>query len=89
MTSLLLFKQYVKRFYVKYEAYISYVWKFLLALISISIVNNKLGYMEALTNGAIVMMASLLCAILPANFIVLVVAVFTIGHLYSDRKSVV
>lgn len=83
MTSLLLFKQYVKRFYVKYEAYIAYVWKFLLALISINIVNGKLGYMDALTNGAIVMMASLLCAILPANFIVFVVAVFTIGHLYS------
>ena len=83
MTSLLLFKQYVKRFYIKYEVYIAYVWKFLLALISISIVNSKLGYMDALTNIAIVMMASLLCAILPASFIVLVVAVFTIGHLYS------
>ena len=54
-----------------------------MALISISIVNSKLGYMDALTNIAIVMMASLLCAILPASFIVLVVAVFTIGHLYS------
>ena len=83
MTSLLVFKQYVKRFYIKYETYITYVWKFLLALISINIVNGKLGYMDALTNGAIVMMASLLCAILPPNFIVFIVAVFTVGHLYS------
>ena len=83
MTSLLEFKQYIKRFYIKYETYLTYIWKFLLALVSIMVINNKLGYMEALTNIAIVMMASLLCAILPANFIVFVSAAFVIGHLYS------
>jgi hypothetical protein len=83
MTSLLEFKQYIKRFYIKYETYITYVWKFLLALVSIMVINNKLGYMDALTNIAIVMMASLLCAILPPNFIVFVAAAFIIGHLYS------
>lgn len=83
MTSLLEFKQYIKRFYIKYETYITYVWKFLLALVSIMVINNKLGYMDALTNVAIVMMASLLCAILPPNFIVFIAAAFIIGHLYS------
>ena len=83
MTSLLEFKQYVKRFYIKYETYITYVWKFVLALVSILQINRRLGYMDALTNGAIVMMASLLCAILPPNFIVFVAAVFILGHLYS------
>ncbi len=83
MTSLLEFKQYIKRFYIKYETYITYVWKFLLALVSIMVINNKLGYMDALTNIAIVMMASLLCAILPPNFIVFIAAAFIIGHLYS------
>jgi hypothetical protein len=47
------------------------------------VINNKLGYMDALTNIAIVMMASLLCAILPPNFIVFIAAAFIIGHLYS------
>lgn len=83
MTSLLEFKQYIKRFYIRYETYITYVWKFLLALVSIMVINNKLGYMDALTNIAIVMMASLLCAILPPNFIVFIAAAFIIGHLYS------
>ncbi|WP_022768082.1 MULTISPECIES: hypothetical protein [unclassified Butyrivibrio] len=83
MTSLLELKQYIKRFYIKYETYITYVWKFLLALVSILVINSKLGYMDALTNIAIVMMASLLCAILPANFIVFVSAAFILGHLYS------
>ncbi|WP_024865427.1 hypothetical protein [Butyrivibrio sp. FCS014] len=83
MTSLLELKQYIKRFYIRYEAYISYIWKFLLALITILMINSKLGYMEALTNMAIIMMASLLCAILPPNFIVFMAALFTVGHLYS------
>lgn len=82
MTSLLEFKQYVKKYYSKYEVYITYIWKFLLALVSILMINSKLGYMHALTNTAIVMMASLLCAILPPNFIVLVSALFIVGHLY-------
>ena len=83
MTSLLELKQYINRFYIKNEVYITYVWKFVLALISISMINSKLGYMQALTNIAIVLMASLLCAILPANFIVIISAAFMLGHLYS------
>ena len=83
MTSLLELKQYIKRFYVKNETYLTYIWKFLLALISIAFINNKLGYMSSLNNFAIVMMASLLCAILPANFIVVISAVFILGHLFT------
>jgi hypothetical protein len=83
MTALLEIKQYIIRFYQKNETYITYVWKFLLALISIAMINNKLGYMSSLTNIAIVLMAALLCAILPPNFIVVVSAVFIVGHLYS------
>ena len=83
MTSLLELKQYISKFYIKNETYIAYVWKFLLALITIAIINNKLGYMQPLNNIAIVLMASLLCAILPANFIVFIAAAFILGHLYS------
>ncbi len=83
MTSLLELKQYIKRFYVKNETYLTYIWKFLLALISIAFINNKLGYMSSLNNFAIVMMASLLCAILPANFIGVISAVFILGHLFT------
>ena len=83
MTSLLEFKQYLKRFYIKNETYITYVWKFVLAIVSIAVINSKLGYLKPLNNIAIVLMASLLCAILPANFIVIIAAAFILGHLYS------
>ncbi|RKM58406.1 hypothetical protein D6853_02415 [Butyrivibrio sp. X503] len=83
MTALLEIKQYIRKFYIKNEVYITYFWKFLLALISIAVINSKLGFMSSLNNIAIVLMASLLCAILPANFIVVVSALFILGHLYS------
>ena len=83
MTALLEIKQAIRKFYIKNEVYITYLWKFLLALISIAVINNKLGYMSSLNNIAIVLMASLLCAILPANFIVFIAAVFIIGHLFA------
>lgn len=83
MTSLLELKQYIKRFYIKNETYLTYVWKFLLSLISIAVINNKLGYMSSLNNMAIVLMASLLCAILPASFIIVISAAFIVGHLFS------
>ena len=83
MTSLLELKQYIKRFYIKNETYLTYVWKFLLSLISIAVINNKLGYMSSLNNIAIVLMASLLCAILPANFIIVISAAFIVGHLFA------
>ena len=83
MTSLLELKQYIKRFYIKNETYLTYVWKFLLSLISVAVINNKLGYMSSLNNMAIVLMASLLCAILPANFIIVISAAFIVGHLFA------
>ncbi|MBR4671134.1 MAG: hypothetical protein IKO84_11085 [Butyrivibrio sp.] len=83
MTALLEIKQYIRKFYIKNEVYITYLWKFLLALITIAVINNKLGFMASLNNIAIVLMASLLCAILPANFIVFISALFIMGHLFA------
>ena len=83
MTSLLELKIYIKKFYIKNEVYITYAWKFLLALITISTINGKLGYMDSLKNFVIVLMASLLCSILSPNFIVFISAIFITGHLFS------
>ena len=83
MTSLLELKIYIKKFYIKNEVYITYIWKFLLAFISILVINGKLGYMEPLNNFALVLMASLLCSILPPNFIVVITSMFILGHLFK------
>jgi len=80
MTTLLDLKQTIKSFYVKYEFYITLVWKFVLSLIGIGLINSKLGYQSALTSPIVVLMCALLCAIMPKSFIVIICAVFVIVH---------
>jgi hypothetical protein len=82
MTNLLVFREQIKKFYAKYEIYITPVIKFAAALGVILILNARIGYMSELKNWAIVLVLSLMCSFLPANFIVFVAALVTLGHLY-------
>lgn len=83
MTSLLELREYIKNFYVKYELYITYMWKFLLSLIALTMIGNKIGFQTSLTKLPILLMVSLLCSIMPQNFMVLVSAGFILAHLYK------
>ena len=58
-TSLLEVREYIRNFYVKYEEYIVPVLKFVLALISLLMINEQLGYMSQLNNMAAVLVVAL------------------------------
>ncbi len=83
MTSLLELREYIKNFYIKYEIYITYVWKFLLSFIAFIMIGNKIGYQMELTRLPVLLMAGLLCAIMPANFMVILGSGFILAHLYK------
>lgn len=83
MTNLLVLREQLKKFYGKYEIYITPISKFLLALISLLLINQRIGYMSSLNNIAIVLVLSLLCSFLPKNMTVIVVAAVTLAHLYK------
>ena len=83
ITSLLLIREYIRNFYVKYEDYIMPFLKFLLALISLGLINGRLGYMERLKNTEAVLVIALICSFMPKNFILLVSAAFVVLHLYE------
>lgn len=83
MTNLLVMREHLKRFYSKYEAYITPVGKFLLAAATILLINSEIGYMGKLKGGAVVLILSLICSFMPMNFIVFVAAAVTLGHLYE------
>lgn len=82
-TSLLVVREYIRNFYVKYEDYIVPVLKFLLALICLVLINSRLGYMEQLTSMAAVLVIALVCSFMPKNFILLVTGAYVILHLYG------
>ncbi|MDE5865655.1 MAG: hypothetical protein K2H31_03520, partial [Lachnospiraceae bacterium] len=83
MTTLLVVKQYMKLFYSKYEVYITPILKFLLAFISLILINANLGYRAGINKISIVLIAALMCSFMPMNFIVIMAALFVLLHLYA------
>lgn len=83
MTTLLVVKQYMKLFYSKYEVYITPILKFLLAFISLILINANLGYRTGINKISIVLIAALMCSFMPMNFIVIMAALFVLLHLYA------
>ncbi len=83
MTDLLVIKEYLKNFYSKYEIYVRPAWKFLLAFVTLVVINSQLGYMSRIDNMAIVLIVALMCSFLPSGCIMLFSALFITLHLYA------
>ena len=83
MTSLLVFKEYLKKFYGSYEVFITPILKFLLAGLSLLVINTSLGFMEKINNAAILLIAALMCSFLPVGFILFFAALFILLQLYA------
>ena len=83
MTNLLVLREQLKKFYGKYEIYITPACKFLLALVSLTMINQTIGYMSALNNFAIVLVLALMCSFLPMNLTVVIAAGVSLAHLYA------
>ncbi len=83
MAAILEIKERLKVIYGKYEIYIVPFLKFLLAVVTFSLVNKNLGYMQKLNNPAISIIAALVCSFMPSNMIIVLAAVFVVLHLYA------
>lgn len=83
MTALLELRDKLKLFYSKNETFILPVLKFLLAFITLMVVNAKMGYMTKVDNIAIVLIAALMCSFLPISCIIVIAALFSLLHMYA------
>ena len=83
MTGLLEVREALKSFYAKNEIYLNPCVKFLIALISLMVVNGAMGYMTLLKNPVVVLVIALMCSFMPKNFIVIVGALWILLHSYS------
>ena len=83
MTTLFVAKQYIKSFISKYEVYLKPLFKLVLALTTLMVINGKIGYMHRLDSISIVLIIALMCSFMPMNFIIFVSALFMILHLYA------
>ena len=83
MTGLLVAKQILMTLYSKYEVYITPLLKFLLALISLLLINSRIGYMDSIDKMTVVLIVALMCSFMPMNFILLMASIFIMLHLYA------
>lgn len=83
MTGLLELKERVIRFCGRYESFLLPVVKFILGLTSFLLINLNIGYMRQLSGVIVAPVLAVLCAVLPANAIILFSALLITGHLYA------
>ena len=83
MTGLLELREYLKKFYAKYEIYLKPCLKFLVALVSLIAINVSMGYMSVLSHPAIVLVIALMCSFMPKNFVVIISAIWILLQSYS------
>lgn len=83
MTSLLLFKEYLKGFYNKYSYGIQPVIRFLFALSIFMALNMNIGYMTRLTNPLVMLLLCLVSAVLPYGAIVFLGGCVMVAHVYA------
>ena len=80
---LVLIKDKIKGFYGKYDVYIDPVMKFLLGFVSLWMLKDSLGYMSQLGSLPVMLVASLICSLLPAGAIVTFFVLFMLGHIFA------
>lgn len=83
MAALLEFKQRLKIFYSKYDIYLIPLGKFLLAMITFSMINGSIGFMQKITSPALSFILALMCSFLPLNLTVVFGAVLVLAHTYA------
>ncbi len=83
MTFLLEYREKIKRIYSHNEVLILPVVKFLVAFLTLNIINDRMGYMTKLDNMAIVLIVALMCSFLPNGAIILFATLFSLLHMYA------
>ena len=82
MTKLLEIKKQIFHFCGKYEAYLRFVYKFIVALVVFSLINGTIGFMESISTLPIALVLALVCCVLPQSITVVVAAAMIIADLY-------
>ncbi len=83
MEYIYMIREYLKTIYAKFDIYIVSVAKFLLTFFTLSNINTEIGLFEKLNDSAIVLLASLVCALMPWGVSVVIAAVFILAHFYA------
>ena len=88
MVALLELKEKLVRIYGKYEAYITPLFRFVLALSAFLMINGSIGYMKAISSVPAALILSAICAVLPINATVGIAGIVILMNLYALSMEV-
>jgi len=83
MVALLEIKEKMVRIYGKYEAYITPLLRFMLALVAFLLIKGNLGYMKSLSTTPVALILAAVCSVLPVNAMIAIAAMFILLNLYA------
>lgn len=83
MATMLEIRDFIKRFYARYDVYVKPVLKFILALVCFLMINSKIGFMPQLRSPLTSLVLALVCAFLPVNVMVVAGAILMVAHAYA------
>lgn len=83
MMGLLVFREKLRSFYGKYDAYLIPLMKFLLSLMVFYLLNSNVGYMDKLKNPVFPFILALLCSFLPYGVISFLAGLVLLAHISS------
>ena len=88
MTALYEIREKTADFINQFEYILMPVGKFLIAMILLVMMNNRIGYYEMLTDPMLMVILSLICALVPAGFTPAVLCAVMLVHLYTVSYEV-
>ncbi len=82
MTKLLEIKKQIFHFCGRYEIYLKFVYKFVIALVLFALINGTIGFMESISTLPIALVLALICCVLPQSMTLIVAAGLVTLDLY-------
>lgn len=83
MSTLLGIREQLREIYAKYSFYITIGMRFALALLTLALINNNIGFMKMASSMAVTLGLSAVCAFLPSIITVLAATALVLAHFYA------
>ena len=83
MLVLLEIKEKLVKIYGKYEVYITPLFRFLLGVVTFTLINANIGYMKMLSTMPIALILAAICSVLPVNAMITLAAIVVLVNLYA------
>ena len=83
MLSLLIFKEKIRLIYGKYSMFILPIFKFILILAALILMNINIGYLDILKNPFFIFIIAVFCSVLPFSAISIILSIYLLSDIFS------